>query len=127
MPVFPVDKGIQRMCRRLRLVRAKAREEETGLAVERLLDGAPTPTPCPHYSLHVLMFAHAKAYCRPRNPKCRECKLMPLCPHGQLRSRHRPTPDIILSRPPGTSRLQPIILAARPSAGLVKHGDGEVD
>jgi endonuclease-3 len=114
MPVFPVDKGIHRMCRRLKLVRPKAGEPETSKAVGGLVE-APN-----HYPLHVLMFRHAKDYCRPRNPKCRECRLMPLCPYGQRRARHRPPPKEI------EIRLRPVILSRRASAGLVKHGDGEI-
>jgi endonuclease-3 len=117
MPVFPVDKGIHRLARRLHLVRARAGEAETGRAIAPLLD------PPGHYPLHVLMFQHAKQYCRPRNPKCRECCLMGLCPTGQRRSRHRPPQRLELP----TRRMRPIILSRVASAGISKHGDGEID
>jgi hypothetical protein len=89
-------------------VRAKAGEAETGRRIERTMD----PADC--YPLHVLMFEHAKAYCRPRNPKCRECQLVSLCPSGQLRLRHRRDRDV-----------RPMRLARHASAGLMKHGTGE--
>src|SRR5918993_1216911 len=80
MPLFPVDRGIHRMSKRLNIVRPKAGEAETGQTIERTL---PAPaTQC--FPLHVLMFAHAKKYCRPRNPKCRQCNLASVCPSGKL-------------------------------------------
>jgi endonuclease-3 len=112
MPFFPVDKSIHRMSRRLRLVRAKACEEDTARVLARSID----PSRC--YPLHALMFAHAKAYCRPRNPKCNECQLLRMCPSGQLRIRHRR--DRRLDPPPAR-------LARHVSAGLVKHGDAEIE
>lgn len=122
MPVFPVDRGIHRMVRRLRIVRAKAGEAETGETIERTL--AAPATQC--YPLHVLMFAHAKQFCRPRNPKCRQCNLVTICPAGKLRLRHRKSREIDpVSKP--ARRPRPIILSRRASAGLVKHGDREAD
>jgi endonuclease-3 len=119
MPLFPVDKGIYRMCRRLKLVRAKAGEAEC----EGTMEAALTPTPARVYPLHVLMFRHAKAFCRPRNPKCRTCRLVEVCPSGRLRVRHRRARCI--DAPPGPAR--PIRLSARASGGLIKHGDGDLD
>ena len=119
MPLFPVDKGIHRMCRRLKLVRIQAGDSEC----ERTMEAALAPTPQRVYPLHVLMFRHAKAFCRPRNPKCRACKLVDVCPSGQLRVRHRRAAAI--DGPP--KRVRPIVLSARASAGLVKHGDGALD
>jgi endonuclease-3 len=120
MPLFPVDKGIHRMCRRLKLVRGKAGEAEC----ERTMEAALASTPARVYPLHVLMFRHAKAFCRPRNPKCRACKLVEVCPSGQLCVRHRQERSI--DAPPAR-RPRPIILSGRASAGLIKHGDGELD
>jgi endonuclease-3 len=106
--MFPVDNGILRMTRRLRLIRAKARDEETSRTIERL---AP---PKRMYALHVLMFAHAKKMCRPRNPKCRDCALRELCPYGQRRVRHAPVEPAL---PRG---MRPIILSRFASDGLSK-------
>jgi endonuclease-3 len=112
MPLFPVDKSIHRMSRRLKLVRTRAREEETAKVLARTIE----PSQC--YPLHVLMFAHAKAYCRPRNPRCNECQLCTMCPSGQLRIRNRR--DRRLDPPPPR-------LARHVSAGLAKHGDTDTD
>ena len=123
MPVFPVDKGIWRMSRRLRIVRPKAGEAETGATIERTLESPERQC----FPLHVLMFAHAKAYCRPRNPKCRQCPLVSLCPAGQMHLRHRKAREIDLPRAIATRKPRPVILSRHASAGLVKHGDGEID
>lgn len=112
MPLFPVDKGIQRMAKRMRLVRAKAGEAETGRAIQEHL----RPRQC--YPLHVLMFKHAKSVCRPRNPKCHQCGLCDLCPHGKRRLKHRPPArEIDLA----TRRMRPIILSRYASDGLAKR------
>jgi endonuclease-3 len=110
MPIFPVDNGILRVARRLRLVRLIARDAEAGKVLAQL-----TP-PKRIYALHVLMFMHAKTLCRPKNPKCDECLLLELCPHGQRRMRHRP-PDPVV-RVNG----RPVILSRYASAGIGKRG-----
>lgn len=112
MPVFPVDKGIHRMARRLTLARDRAGEAETGQTIQTMLGSADK---C--YPLHVLMFNHAKAFCRPKNPKCQACTLRPLCPYGKRRVAHRPPEK--MDRPRQMARFA--------SAGLVKHGDGELE
>jgi endonuclease-3 len=110
VPMFPVENGILRMTKRLRLVRQKARDEETSRTIESLTK------PGHRYALHVLMFAHAKKMCRPRNPKCGECALADLCPHGQRRLRHAPpAPD-----EPPPRRMRPIILSRFASDGISK-------
>jgi endonuclease-3 len=113
MPVFPVDNGILRVARRLRLVRLIARDAEAGKVLAQL-----TP-PKRIYPLHVLMFTHAKKICRPKNPKCDECLLLELCPHGQRRMRHRP-PDPMVG-----VKGRPIILSRYASAGIAKRSGRE--
>jgi endonuclease-3 len=111
--VLPVDNGVLRVVRRLRLVRPKARD----LEAERVL--SPLIEKGNHYPTHVLMFQHAKERCRPRNPKCGECKLVAVCPHGQRRVKHRP----VELDEPGRRRLA--VLAGYVSAGIGKVGTGE--
>ena len=61
-PILPVDNGVLRVVKRLRLVRPKARDRETELKLSPLIrDGD-------HYATHVLLFRHAKERCRPKNP-----------------------------------------------------------
>jgi endonuclease-3 len=120
MPLFPVDKGIHRMAKRLKIVRPKAGEAETAHTIERTLSSPSSQC----FPLHVLMFDHAKRFCRPRNPKCRQCNLVMICPSGKLRLRHRKSKQIDTARTK-PRRPRPIILSHHASAGLVRHGDGE--
>ena len=114
MPVLPVDNGILRVARRLRLVRLHAQADEA----ERTL--APLVPRGNHYAAHVLLFRHAKVLCRPKNPKCDECKLLAMCPHGQRRMRHQPLEVGVELLPP-----RPKLLARFASAGVAKHGTEE--
>ena len=114
-PVLPVDNGILRVARRLKLVRPKATADDA----EQVL--APVVPRGGHYAAHVLLFRHAKQRCRPKNPKCDECLLLPLCPHGQRRLKHRPPePGVDTLLPPSPRRL-----ATFASAGLGKHPTDE--
>jgi endonuclease-3 len=117
-PILPADNGVLRVVRRLRLVRAKARD----LEAERVL--SPLIAPGKHYPMHLLLFRHAKERCRVKNPKCGECKLLSICPHGQRVVRHRP-PEV----PVGVAevRQRKLRKAEFISAGIVKHGtEGEL-
>jgi endonuclease-3 len=110
--VLPVDNGVLRVVRRLRLVRQAARD----LEAERVL--SPLISRGRHYATHVLLFQHAKDRCRPRNPRCDECNLLPMCPFGQRHVKHRPpkTEDVIPA-----SRTRPTILAKFASDGVAKQ------
>ena len=108
MPVLPVDNGILRVARRLRIMRPAAQADEA----ERTL--APLVPRGGHYPAHVLMFRHAKERCRPKNPKCDECKLLAMCPHGRRWVKHHP-PE------PGIDAPRPRPLAKFVSAGIAKH------
>ncbi len=115
--VLPVDNGILRVVRRLRLVRPKARD----LEAERVL--SPLIANGRHYAMHTLMFRHAKERCRPRNPKCHECALLELCPWGQRVVKHRP-PDRSADVMPRCGR--PIlVLAGHASAGIARRDERE--
>lgn len=96
--VLPVDNGILRVVRRLRLVRRQARERE----VERTL--LPRIPHGGHYVAHVLLFRHAKERCRPKNPKCDECRLLDVCPFGKRRLRHQPPAEPV-ERPKRLARF----------------------
>jgi endonuclease-3 len=116
-PVLPVDNGILRVVRRLRLVRTKAQD----LEAERIL--SPLIVRGSHYAMHVLLFRHAKQRCRPKNPKCDECALLKMCPHGQRVVKHRPKDadeelSMLLRRERRRTRLAKFI-----SAGIRKDED----
>ena len=102
LPVFPVDNGILRVLRRLRVVRPAAKDAEAAEVVERHTAEAD------RYALHVLAYRHAKDVCRPRNPRCGECVLLDDCPSGRLRLRHRPT------------RVEPVVATRRRKTSLAK-------
>jgi endonuclease-3 len=121
-PVLPVDNGVLRVLRRTRLVRAKARDAEA----ERTM--SPLIAPGRHYAMHVLLFTHAKQRCRPKNPKCDECRLLELCPHGKRRVRHAP-PDKAEALAAPVRRKRPAPLSEFASAGIVRTSgaNGEQD
>jgi len=110
-PLLPVDNGVLRVVRRLGLVRAKARDLEAQRVLSPLIRAGD------HHPLHVLTFRHAKERCRPRNPKCDECRLLAICPYGGRKVKHRPrevdAEDV---------RRRTAPMARFVSAGLVRHG-----
>ena len=108
--MLPVDNGVLRVLRRTRLVRPKARDAEA----ERVM--SPVIPPGRHYAAHVLLFLHAKQRCRPRNPKCDQCKLLELCPFGRRRVRHMPPP-----KDEPKMSLRKVILSRYVSDGLAKR------
>ena len=87
-------------------------DAETGQTIERTLSSPATQC----FPLHVLMFAHAKKYCRSRNPKCRQCNLVTVCPSGKLRLRHRKSKAIDAA--PKTKRGPRPIILSRSASGI---------
>src|SRR4051812_4147849 len=108
--VLPVDNGVLRVVRRLRLVRPNARD----LEAERVL--SPLIARGRHYATHVLLFRHAKQRCRPRNPKCGECALVRVCPYGRRRVKER------VVEVDETQKRKLARLAGFVSAGIGKFG-----
>lgn len=119
-PILPVDNGVLRVVKRLRLVRPKARDRETE---EKL---SPLIAKGSHYETHVLLFTHAKERCRPKNPKCHECRLIEICPYGQRRIKHRPN-DEPPERLVPVRRRRKVSLASFASAGIPKDADHLAD
>ena len=115
--IVPVDNGILRVVKRLRLVRARSRD----LEAERVI--SPLVTRGQHHAMHLLLYTHAKQTCRPRNPKGDQCKLLPLCPFGQRRMKHRPPEERI--EPVLRMNTRKKILARFVSAGIAKRGELE--
>lgn len=114
-PVLPVDNGVLRVVRRLRLVAPKARDA----LVERAL--SPLVRVGDHYATHVLLFTHAKQRCRPKNPRCDDCALLKVCPFGQRRVKHRPGEDA--KQTISVLRSRPKVLSRFVSDGLPKDGE----
>lgn len=118
-PVLPVDNGVLRVLRRLRLVRPSARD----LEAERIL--SPLIASGRHYATHVLLFRHAKERCRPRNPKCRECALLKICPFGERRLKHRPVGKEEVIEQLQRTRKRKREFARFASAGIAKNRESE--
>ncbi len=111
--ILPVDNGILRVVRRLKLVRPKAGDLEAQQTL------SPLVRPGNHAATHVLTFKHAKERCRPRNPKCGDCKLLDLCPYGQRRVKHEQTEIDKLERTPAFKRVMARII----SSGIRRYDD----
>ncbi len=77
MPAFPVDTHILRVTRRLGLIP----ENADATAAHKIL-GALIP-PDRYYPIHLNLIALGKSLCRPKNPRCTECPLVPLCRFGR--------------------------------------------
>lgn len=75
--VFPVDTHIHRIARRLGLIPSSASAER---AQELLTEMIP---PRHRYAMHVLLIEHGRKTCLARCPRCKECVLRRLCPHGR--------------------------------------------
>ena len=80
-PELPVDTHVHRVASRLGLIRPRASFEEAHDTLLALTD------PRDVYELHVNMIRHGRRICTARNPRCRECPLLSLCPYGRERVR----------------------------------------
>jgi endonuclease-3 len=80
-PELPVDTHVYRVASRLGLIRPKASFEKAHETLLRLTD------PEDVYELHVNMIRHGRRICTARNPRCKECPLLRLCPYGRERVR----------------------------------------
>lgn len=77
--VFPVDTHVRRIAIRLAVI-------EEGTSAERAQELlTPLIAPADRYATHVLLIAHGRALCRAASPRCRECSLLAMCPHGKAR------------------------------------------
>lgn len=79
MHVFPVDTHIHRVAGRLGALPEKTSAE---MAHELL---APLIAPKDRYAMHVLLIEHGRKTCLARNPRCPQCGILNLCPHGQAK------------------------------------------
>ena len=80
-PLFPVDTHIARVTRRLGLW------EGRGDAHDAL---APLVPPGTELELHLHLIRLGRETCRPRLPRCPDCPLLDLCPHGRDRVQSGP-------------------------------------
>ncbi len=84
-PDVPVDTHVYRVGTRLGLFRPKAPLEEAHDEMLRLIgrDGDGEDA----YETHVGLLRHGRRTCHARNPQCRDCVLLSLCPYGKARLR----------------------------------------
>ena len=76
LPAFPVDTHILRVTKRLGLVPPAATLGKAALLLEPHVVGGD------HVPLHLNLIRLGREMCRPRNPLCAECPLLPVCPEG---------------------------------------------
>jgi endonuclease III len=82
-PDVPVDTHVYRVGTRLGLFRPKASFEEAHDEMLRLVGDDAEEA----YEVHVSLIRHGRRTCHARNPRCRECPLLSLCPYGKARRR----------------------------------------
>jgi endonuclease III len=80
-PELPVDTHVYRVASRLGLIRPGASFEKAHDTLLALTD------PADVYELHVNLIRHGRRICTARNPRCKECPLLRLCPYGRERVR----------------------------------------
>lgn len=80
---FPVDTHILRVAKRLGVVPPSA---DLSRAAFHLEPHVPAGEPMP---LHINLIRLGREICRPRDPSCPECPLLPVCPEGRRRTGRR--------------------------------------
>ena len=76
MPAFPVDTHVLRVTKRLGLVPGTSTLAKAALSLEPHVETGD------HGPLHLNLIRLGREVCRPRNPLCAECPLLPVCPEG---------------------------------------------
>jgi endonuclease-3 len=77
-PDIPVDTHVFRVGSRLGLFRPGGSLDEAHDELLRITDD-----PQEAYELHVSLIRHGRRTCTARNPRCRECPLLRMCPYGR--------------------------------------------
>lgn len=77
MPAFPVDTHVMRVTRRLGLITEKTNAD----AAHEVLGGLVPPDK--YYPTHINLIRLGRTLCKPRNPRCSECPLAPVCRFGR--------------------------------------------
>jgi endonuclease-3 len=82
-PDIPVDTHVYRVGTRLGLFRPGAPLDEAHDELLRLVDAEDA------FEIHVSLIRHGRRTCTARNPRCRECPLLSLCPYGRALTKSR--------------------------------------
>lgn len=80
---FPVDTHILRVAKRLGVVPPSSDLSRAAFLLE---PHVPAGEPMP---LHINLIRLGREICRPRDPSCPECPLLPVCPEGRRRTGRR--------------------------------------
>jgi endonuclease III len=83
LPDIPVDTHVFRVGSRLGLFRPGGSLEEAHDELLRVVDADDA------HEFHVSLIRHGRRTCHARNPRCRECPLLSLCPYGRAVTRAR--------------------------------------
>jgi endonuclease III len=86
MPAFPVDTHVLRVTKRLGLVPGTSTLAKAALSLEPHVGAGE------HGPLHLNLIRLGREVCRPRNPLCPGCPLLPVCPEGKRRQKAHPAP-----------------------------------
>lgn len=78
-PEIPVDTHVYRVGTRLGLFRPSASFEEAHDEIMRWVD------PDDAYEFHINLIRHGRAICKAQRPRCDQCVLLRMCPHGRAR------------------------------------------
>lgn len=74
LPAMPVDTHVERVAKRLGLIRERMTAEQAHTALEGLVE------PADYYRFHMLLIKHGRRLCDARRPQCGQCPLAPDCP-----------------------------------------------
>ena len=83
LPAFPVDTHILRVTKRLGLVPAAATLAKAALLLEPHMETGD------HGPLHLNLIRLGREVCKPRNPLCAGCPLLPVCPEGARNTKRK--------------------------------------
>ena len=76
-PSMPVDTHVERVAKRLGLIRPKITAEKAHEQLELLIDRDL------YYAFHMSFIKHGRRTCSARRPKCESCVLEPECPRSE--------------------------------------------
>ncbi len=77
-PTIPVDTHVDRVAKRLGLAPANGNYEQVRTSLQALF------RPEDYLSVHLLLIAHGRRYCKARQPLCQQCLLNAICPSKNL-------------------------------------------
>jgi endonuclease-3 len=77
-PTIPVDTHVNRVSKRLGFAPLKGGYEAVRLSLQSIFE------PKDYLSVHLLLIAHGRKYCKARRPLCHQCPLYDYCPSNCL-------------------------------------------